>query len=148
MQKILAALAAGVLFGIGLTLSRMIDPSKVLGFLDLAGTWDPSLAFVLAGAVGVSGLGFWLAGRVRPAPLFAEAFQPPAARHIDRHLVAGSALFGIGWGLVGICPGPALAGLVVAPEKIAPFVVAMLVGMAASTVGDFIRARRLQGSEA
>lgn len=148
MRKILAALAAGLLFGAGLTLSRMVDPSKVLGFLDFAGDWDPSLAFVLAGAVGVSSLGFRFAGRVRSAPLFAEVFQSPTARGIDRRLVGGSALFGIGWGLVGLCPGPALAGLAVAPGEIAPFVVAMLVGMAASSFGELMRARRLQAEEA
>jgi uncharacterized membrane protein YedE/YeeE len=133
MNRLLAALVAGLLFGLGLTVARMIDPAKVLGFLDLAGSWDPSLAFVLGGAVATSAIGFHLAGR-RAAPLFADAFQVPTARSLDRRLILGSALFGIGWGLVGICPGPALAGLAVAPTKVALFVVAMLVGMAAFTV--------------
>ncbi len=130
MFQILSALASGLLFGLGLTVSRMVDPAKVLAFLDLAGDWDPSLAFVLLGAAGTAAIGFrFVLGR-RAAPLFAERFSPPAARDIDARLVAGAAIFGVGWGLVGLCPGPALAGLGLAFRPVAAFVAAMLAGMA------------------
>ena len=99
MSQLLAALAAGLLFGLGLTVSRMIDSAKVLGFLDIAGDWDPSLAFVLAAAAGTAAVGFrFVLGRA--APLFAETFSLPTARSIDRRLVLGTAIFGVGWGLV------------------------------------------------
>ncbi|MBY0331596.1 DUF6691 family protein [Roseicella aerolata] len=131
MRQTIAALAAGTLFGLGLTLSRMVDPAKVLGFLDIAGNWDPSLALVLAGATSTAAIGFRLILGRRSAPLFAEAFSLPTARAIDRRLVIGAAIFGVGWGLVGLCPGPALAGLGLAFRPVAIFVIAMLVGMAA-----------------
>lgn len=111
--------SVGLAFGLGLCLSGMTLPSKVLGFLDVAGVWDPSLAFVMGGAVAV-GLVLFRLARSRLAP-------PPAA--IDRGLVAGSALFGIGWGLVGFCPGPALAALGVGEPKALAFVAAMIVGV-------------------
>ncbi len=142
MPKILAALAAGLLFGVGLTVSQMVDPAKVLGFLDLAGDWDPSLAFVLAGAVVTTAIGFRLVGRLRAAPLLAESFQTPTAWTIDRRLIAGAAIFGVGWGLVGICPGPALAGLALAPAQLALFVAAMLVGMAGFALTESVLAQR------
>ncbi len=110
MKRILAALLAGALFGLGLAISRMSDPTVILGFLDLFGHFDPSLAFVLAGAVGTTLVGFRIA-LGRPQPLFADEFQVPASRAIDRPLVVGSAIFGIGWGLSGYCPGPALVAL-------------------------------------
>lgn len=129
MRQIIAPLAAGLLFGLGLTLSRMIDPAKVLGFLDIAGHWDPSLALVLVGAAGTAAIGFRLVlGRV--APLFAETFNLPTARGIDHRLVIGAAVFGVGWGLVGLCPGPALTDLGLAFRPVVVFVVAMLAGMA------------------
>ena len=129
MRQILAALAAGLLFGIGLTVSQMVNPAKVLNFLDLAGRWDPSLAFVLGGAVMTAALGFRFVRR-RTAPLFARAFRWPTARDIDRRLVLGAALFGLGWGLVGLCPGPAITALALAPRDVALFTLAMLAGMA------------------
>lgn len=132
-MPILAALGAGLIFGFGLALSQMVNPAKVLNFLDLAGTWDPSLAFVLAGASATAGLGYWLIGRL-PAPLCAEAFQLPTARAIDGRLVIGSAIFGVGWGLVGLCPGPAVAALSLGSSEVGLFVVAMLAGMAAFQV--------------
>ncbi len=144
MLQILAALVAGLLFGAGLTLSQMVNPAKVLGFLNIAGNWDPSLAFVLAGAVGTASLGFWLVRRHWTAPLFAAAFDPPNARKIDRRLVVGATLFGIGWGLVGLCPGPALAALAIAPGRIAQFVAAMLVGMAGFEVFRSFATRQKQ----
>ena len=130
MAQLIAALAAGLLFGFGLTLSRMIDPAKVVGFLDIAGNWDPSLALVLAGATGTAAIGFRLVLGRRTAPLFAETFSLPTARDIDRRLVVGAATFGVGWGLVGLCPGPAIADLSLAFRPVAIFVIAMLGGMA------------------
>lgn len=130
MLQIAAALASGLLFGLGLTLSRMIDPTKVLGFLDVAGSWDPSLALVLAGATGTAAIGFRLVFGLRVAPLFAGAFSLPTVRDIDWRLVAGAAIFGVGWGLVGLCPGPAVVDLGVAFGRAAIFVAAMLAGMA------------------
>lgn len=124
----LIALAAGLVFGLGLMVSGMSDPAKVLGFLDLAGTWDPSLAFVMAGAIPVAFVGFRIAGR-RPTTLLGQPVHMPQARKIDTRLVLGSALFGVGWGLAGICPGPAfvLLGLAAGPALI--FLPAMLAGM-------------------
>ncbi len=130
MVPIVAALAAGLLFGAGLAVAQMVNPAKVIGFLDIAGAWDPSLAFVLGGAVVTAALGFFIIRRVRTAPLFVAAFAAPVARAIDRPLVVGAILFGIGWGLVGLCPGPALAGLSIAPGRVALFVAAMIAGMA------------------
>jgi uncharacterized protein len=127
MKQILAALGTGIVFGLGLAISQMVDPAKVLGFLDLGGDWDPSLAFVMAGAVAVSFFGFRAAAaRIRPA--FAATFQMPKATDLDARLLGGAALFGVGWGLVGICPGPAIAGLAFGLTDSVIFVVALLVG--------------------
>src|SRR5262249_27780452 len=106
----LFAFVAGLVFGIGLLVSQMANPAKVLGFLDLAGSWDPSLAFVMAGAVCVAVIGFFLAGR-RSTTLLGTPFFLPSARVIDTRLVGGALLFGIGWGLGGFCPGPALVAI-------------------------------------
>jgi uncharacterized membrane protein YedE/YeeE len=119
---------AGLIFGTGLCLSGMIQQSKVLGFLDLAGRWDPSLAFVMAGAISVGVVAFSIAGK-RTAPLLGNAFDVPARRDIDRRLVTGSVIFGVGWGLSGICPGPAIALLAFGSSQAITFVVAMLAGM-------------------
>src|SRR6201999_4590883 len=105
MPLILASFGCGLVFGLGLLISGMTEPEKVLGFLDIFGAWDATLAFVMAGAVVVAGIGFALARR-RSAPLFAAAFAWPSRRDIDAPLLVGSGLFGIGWGLAGICPGP------------------------------------------
>jgi uncharacterized membrane protein YedE/YeeE len=126
----LAALAAGLLFGLGLSLSGMLDPARVRGFLDVAGAWDSSLVFVLGGAVSVSALGYRLSRRLR-RPALAETFDLPTARRIDAPLVLGAALFGIGWGLSGFCPGPAVAALSTGAAPVLVFVAAMLLGMAA-----------------
>lgn len=123
----LAALLCGLVFGVGLLVSGMTNPAKVLGFLDVAGAWDPTLAFVMGGALGVNGLA-WALTRRRARPLFAAEFALPTARAIDPRLVGGSLLFGVGWGLVGLCPGPALAGLLRGQPAIYAFVVALLVG--------------------
>ena len=124
----LAAFGAGLLFGLGLAISRMIDPAKVQGFLDLAGRWDPSLAFVMLGAVAIAALGFRLANS-RSRPIVEPSFQAPAKRAVNGPLLAGALIFGIGWGLVGYCPGPALASLLLGRWETALFVAAMICGM-------------------
>jgi uncharacterized protein len=124
----IAALVSGLVFGLGLSVSGMLDPTRVRGFLDIAGAWDPSLAFVLGGAVAVSALGTRLAKRMS-APMFDDQFHLPQGRLIDRRLIAGSAIFGIGWGIGGFCPGPALASLTLGLPATVWFVVAMLAGM-------------------
>lgn len=110
LARTLAGLAAGIVFGTGLAWSQMTDPNKVLGFLDVAGDWDASLLFVMGGAVALSLVGYRLVLR-RRAPLFDDRFHVPAASPVDLPLLAGSALFGIGWGVAGYCPGPAIASL-------------------------------------
>ena len=125
---ILTSLLAGLVFGLGLILSGMANPAKVLGFLDLAGAWDPSLALVMGGAVAVSALAFtWV--RRRRVSLLGAALRLPTARTIDRRLVLGSVVFGVGWGLAGFCPGPALVALGMGNGKALIFVAAMLAGM-------------------
>ena len=118
----------GLLFGLGLLISGMTDPSKVLGFLDLAGTWDPSLVFVMGGGVMVGVLGFAWAKK-RSTSLSGQAFQWPDLVHIDRPLVLGSLMFGVGWGLAGFCPGPALVSMAAGHDKALVFVLAMVAGM-------------------
>jgi len=124
----LSAALFGALFGLGLLISGMTDPAKVLGFLDVAGAWNPQLAFVMAGAIAVAAPAFWLARR-RRAALLGEPIQLPEPRAIDARLLAGAAVFGVGWGLAGICPGPAvvLAGFA-APRPLL-FGAAMIAGM-------------------
>lgn len=143
MARILAALVAGLLFGLGLTISQMIDPAKVIGFLDLAGSWDPSLAFVMAAAIPVAAIGFALAGR-RPAPLCEARFIGPTKTRVDARLIAGAVIFGTGWGLVGFCPGPALASLTLGGLSPVIFVAAMLAGMTGFGFVDRSFARRAQ----
>jgi len=127
-MNIVAALAAGLVFGIGLILSGMTDPGKVIGFLDVAGRWDPSLALVMGGAVVVGFFAFRLAGR-RGTTFLGGGLHLPQRRDIDLRLVGGSLLFGIGWGLAGFCPGPALVSLASGQQPAAVFVAAMLGGM-------------------
>ncbi|GAC1338620.1 MAG: membrane protein [Bradyrhizobium sp.] len=124
----LIALLAGLLFGLGLTISGIIDPAKVLGFLDVAGNWDPSLAFVRAGAIPVAAIGFALSRR-RAAPYAAGKFVAPTKTAIDIRLLVGAVTFGTGWGLAGYCPGPAIASLSIGSWRTATFVAAMLMGM-------------------
>lgn len=123
------ALAAGLIFGIGLIISGMTDPSKVIGFLDLAGPWNPSLAFVMGGAVGVGTVAFGLAAK-RTRSLLGEAMRLPTATRLDRRLALGSLAFGAGWGLAGYCPGPALASLIGGGKEPLIFTAAMVAGMA------------------
>jgi uncharacterized protein len=122
------ALLAGAVFGIGLIVSGMADPAKVLGFLDLAGNWDPSLAFVMGGAILVGVVSFTFA-RKRTVSLLGLQMRMPTATQVDRRLVGGGLLFGIGWGIAGFCPGPALVALGMGEQKALVFVAAMLVGM-------------------
>jgi uncharacterized membrane protein YedE/YeeE len=126
--RIAMGFAAGLVFGLGLVISGMSDPAKVLNFLDLFGTWDPSLAFVMAGAVAVTFVGY----RVtlgRPRPLFDATFHLPTAKDLDPSLLAGAAVFGLGWGLAGFCPGPAFTALPLLAAGTLVFVPAMLLGM-------------------
>ncbi|UDF30349.1 UNVERIFIED_ORG: YeeE/YedE family protein [Roseateles sp. XES5] len=126
--SILAALTCGALFGLGLALSGMLDPARVQGFLDVTGAWDPSLAFVLGGAVATMVVGLRLIRRL-PRPAFDMRFHLPDNRAVDRRLVLGSAIFGAGWGLGGFCPGPAIAALSLGRLEPLLFVAFMLAGM-------------------
>ena len=138
-MRILWGFLSGLVFGLGLVISGMSDPAKVLNFLDLAGSWDPSLAFVMGGATVTTFLGYRLAWR-RPAPVLDASFDIPANRSIDRPLLTGSALFGIGWGIGGFCPGPAFTALPLLAPGTLVFVPAMLVGL---LIGARIKARGL-----
>jgi hypothetical protein len=142
----LASLLCGFIFGSGLVISRMVQTTKVLGFLDVfgipSGTWDPSLIVVMAAGLVVTGIGFAL---IRPrAPVFAPKSLWPTATDIDRPLIAGAALFGIGWGLVGLCPGPAIADLATASPGVFVFVIAMAVGMAAHNLWQSRAVRQVE----
>ena len=128
MPLYIASFACGLIFGAGLLISGMTDPTKVLGFLDLFGAWDATLALVMAGAVAVSSLGFAIARR-RGTPVLAERSFWPTRTDIDAQLLIAGGLFGIGWGLVGLCPGPALVNLTGLSFPVIAFVVAMAIGM-------------------
>ena len=128
-MKQACALIAGVIFGLGLILSGMANPAKVLNFLDIVGTWDPSLAFVMGGAVLVTAPGFALLRRMRDKPIFAETFQFPTKSDIDPKLLIGAVMFGVGWGLGGFCPGPALTSVPIAAFGTLAFVLCMLGGI-------------------
>lgn len=128
-MRLILALIAGMLFGIGLAISGMADPARVQGFLDLFGRWDPTLAFVMGGAIIPMAIA-WIIQRRLERPLADVAFNLPETRKVDAKLGLGAVLFGVGWGVGGLCPGPAIVGLVVAPASAAIFVLAMLAGMA------------------
>lgn len=128
MTTVLTSLLAGLVFGLGLIVSGMANPAKVLGFLDIAGAWDPSLAFVMGGAVAVAALAFAVV-KGRQRSLLGADMKVPTSRVIDRRLVVGSLLFGVGWGIAGFCPGPALVALGTGQVKALVFVIAMLAGM-------------------
>ena len=132
-MNLLFALLSGLIFGLGLILAGMANPAKVLAFLDLAGLWDPSLALVMGGGIAMGSLAFALARR-RTQSLLGLPMQLPTSRQLDRRLIGGSVTFGIGWGLAGICPGPALVLLGSGSDKGMIFVVAMLAGMGAFAV--------------
>jgi hypothetical protein len=147
VARVAAGLGCGLLFGVGLALSGMISPAKVVAFLDLAGDWDPSLALVMAGALAVTAPGYRVVLR-RERPLLEERFSLPVRRELDRRLVAGAAVFGVGWGLGGYCPGPALAGLGLGAPRTALFVAGMLVGMAAARRAVAARTSRASAASA
>lgn len=127
-MAVFTSLLAGLVFGLGLLVSGMANPAKVLGFLDVGGAWDPSLAFVMGGAIGVGAVAFAVA-RKRTHSLLGAAMKLPASRALNRRLLVGSALFGIGWGVAGFCPGPGLVALGMGETKALVFVLAMLAGM-------------------
>ncbi|MCS6986149.1 MAG: YeeE/YedE family protein [Sphingomonadaceae bacterium] len=142
MTRPLVALVSGLLFGAGLAVSGMVDPTRVRGFLDLFGRWDPTLAFVMAGALLPMVLA-WAIQQRMARPIAAPSFDLPSTRPVDGRLVAGAALFGVGWGLAGLCPGPALAGLALEPSLAGPAVAAMCSGMALHALVHGPRARRV-----
>ncbi len=129
MRQLIISLLSGGLFGAGLAISGMMDPKRVRGFLDIRGDWDPTLAFVMGGAILVMAAA-WLLQKRLLKPVFASAFYLPDKQLIDRKLIGGAVLFGIGWGLAGLCPGPAFGALLVEPLSAALFLGGMLAGMA------------------
>ncbi len=128
MLNVLSSLLVGILFGAGLTMSQMINPAKVIGFLDVAGRWDPTLATVMAGALLTAAPGFWMA-RKWTSPILTGRFYLPSRNDVDFSLIAGATLFGVGWGISGFCPGPANAALGFGEPDVAIFVAAMVGGM-------------------
>ena len=139
-MRILSTLIAGLIFGTGLILSGMANPIKVQNFLDFFGSWDPSLALVMGGAILVTMPGFWLVQK-RKTPFFNNVFNLPTRTDFDFRLLAGAAIFGIGWGLGGFCPGPAVTSLSLAAKGTLVFIPAMLIGMAAAKLAS-LRSRR------
>lgn len=129
MRTIVVALFSGTLFGAGLAVSGMTDPQRVRGFLDLFGQWDPTLVFVMGGAVVLMTI-VWLFQRRMTTPFFAEAFSLPTRKDVDGKLLGGAALFGIGWGIAGLCPGPGFAALALAPQQALLFLAGLFAGMA------------------
>ncbi len=127
MKQNLVALFCGLLFGLGLSLSQMIARERILGFLDIAGNWDSTLLFVLGGAVGVTVITFRFVLRL-PHPIGSEKFYLPTKTTVDRALIIGAAIFGIGWGIAGYCPGPAITALVIDPANPALFLLALIIG--------------------
>jgi uncharacterized membrane protein YedE/YeeE len=128
MLQIIASLIAGTLMGAGLMISGMMNPNKVLSFLDIFGNWDPTLIFVMGGAIFSALPGFWLSRRLTK-PLLANNFQLPEKKKFDRRLVGGAAIFGVGWGLVGLCPGPAISAITTGSPQVIIFVISMTLGM-------------------
>ena len=137
MLSIFVSLIVGCIFGIGLAFGGMLDSSKVVGFLDIFGAWDPSLAFVMMGGIMVNAAGYLILIRGKK-PIITEKFHLPDNIFIDRRLVVGSAIFGVGWGLAGLCPGPVVASLFLSPNSIVPFLLIMLVGL---KIGNLVKAK-------
>ena len=137
-SKRVMALLCGILFGIGLVISQMVNPNKVLNFLDITGNWDPSLIFVMIGALAVYGLGYWLIVDRRVSAIFGDKLPKRSQSDIDKPLLIGAVTFGIGWGMSGFCPGPAITNASSFDLKIIVFIVMMAVGM---KVGDMIKAK-------
>lgn len=142
-MRIITSLIAGLVFGIGLIISGMTNPAKVLGFLDLAGLWDPSLALVMGGAIAVGVVAFQIA-RKRSKSLLGDPMRLPSATQVDRRLLLGGLAFGVGWGLAGFCPGPALASLASGGAKPAIFTVAMVAGMVIYELAERASAMRMK----
>jgi uncharacterized membrane protein YedE/YeeE len=132
MSRLFSALLIGGLFGLGIAISGMANPAKVLNFFDLAGTWDPSLILVMGGALATTMIGYRLIFGMLPQPFLAEGYDLPASRTVDVRLIGGSALFGIGWGITGFCPGGAIPALGLGEPKVAAFVMAMAAGIVAT----------------
>lgn len=132
-RSLLAALISGLVFGVGLALAGMLNPAKVTGFLDIFGLWDPSLAFVMAGGIAVNMGGYLLFFKGRK-PLFSSSFKLPQTAQIDRPLLLGSALFGVGWGMAGLCPGPVVSSLLLNPVDMIIFVLIMCAGLKTGAV--------------
>lgn len=132
-MRLFVALLCGMLFGSGLTVSQMVDPNKVLNFLDVFGLWDPSLAFVMIGGISVFSLGYFGIVKKCSKPVLSDEFDLPTNNKIDKQLLLGAVLFGMGWGLAGICPGPAIANISGGDSKILVFIVMMLLGMLSVT---------------
>lgn len=129
MNRLLSALLIGIIFGLGIAISGMINPAKVLNFFDIAGTWDPSLAFVMGGGLVTAFIGYRLVFGARKAPLFEPSFALPARKTVDRELVGGAAIFGIGWGIAGFCPGGAIPALGLGYSQTVIFIAAMVAGI-------------------
>ena len=127
MKLFLTTFVAGLLFGMGLAVSEMVDPGRVTGFLDIAGQWDPTLLLVMGGALTITLPGFYMVLKL-PGPWFSERFSLPTKKDLDWRLIAGATLFGIGWGMAGFCPGPALAALVTLSPQVVLFMLAMIAG--------------------
>jgi uncharacterized membrane protein YedE/YeeE len=134
----LFAFLSGSLFGLGLTVSGMINPVKVIGFLDISGAWDPSLIFVIGGAFAVTSVAFQFVLQ-RPGPIMGGSFQLPSTRNVDHRLILGSAIFGVGWGLGGLCPGPAIASLAFLDGQTVAFVASMVIG---SFAGRYVLSKK------
>ncbi len=135
IKELPVAIFSGLLFGAGLAISGMADPSRVRGFLDVLGNWDPTLMFVMGSAVFVMAIAWFIQGRLS-SPLISPRFSLPETSKLDARLIVGAVLFGIGWGIAGLCPGPALIGLILKPAGAAVFVAAMLLGMILFQIGD------------
>ena len=135
MLMMISALGAGTIFGAGLALAGMLNPAKVVGFLDIFGMWDPSLGLVMAGGILVTGTGYYFLMK-RNRPVFDARFDLPSSNNIDRPLLIGSAIFGIGWGLAGYCPGPVVASLLLKPVDMLPFLFTLLAG---AIIGRWLR---------
>jgi len=145
MTKILSAFLIGALFGIGIAISGMANPAKVLNFFDIAGTWDPSLLFVMGGALVTTAIGYRVVFGARQKPLFETAYAVPTSRRIDAELVGGSAVFGIGWGISGFCPGGAIPALGLGYAETIIFIAAMMAGI---VVARALKARTAQAAPA
>jgi uncharacterized membrane protein YedE/YeeE len=145
MTRILSAFAIGAVFGLGIAVSGMANPAKVLNFFDVAGTWDPSLLFVMGGALVTAAIGYRVVFGARSAPVFEKAYALPTARRIDAELVGGAAVFGIGWGISGFCPGGAVPALGLGHASTVIFIAAMMAGIVIARV---LKARGVQAAPA